>query len=81
MKYYYVRTPYINGRISYAFFVKELEQKGFGDRVEYNPGGWQGNNDRIASPHLRFENSDDALAYALSIGEKVFEFIPYLDTD
>lgn len=78
---FYVRTERINGRFRLALLCAELRSKGFGERVEYNEGGWHDNSLKLVAPHLRFKNGDDAMAYALSVGQAVLKTLPYMEEE
>ena len=75
--YYYVRIKRMNGRNDFYQLAKTLGEHGYGDRVEYFPGGWNDNMISNAAPHLRFTDEGDAVAYCLTYGVTMSKTIPY----
>jgi hypothetical protein len=73
----YVKVQRINGKHDLAELAAKLEPKGFGDRVEYNSGGWRDRQFYIVAPHLKFENEDDAIAYVLAYGGEISKILPF----
>jgi len=67
----YVRVDPINGRYQFTALAEKLELWGFKDRVEYSQGYWVDQLNYTYSPHLKFEDEDDALAYVLAVGGEV----------
>ncbi len=67
----YVSIESAIGRFQLLSLAEKLIERGFGDRVEYNAGGWQDRSFGIIRPHLKFENHDDAMAYVLAFGGTV----------
>lgn len=75
--YYFVRIKRMNGRNDFYELAKTLNEHGYGDRVQYSPGGWNDNMISNAAPHLKFEHEDDAVAYCLTYGCTMSTSIPY----
>lgn len=73
---YYVRIDRMNGRRDFYNLAKNLNDHGYDDRVEYNPGGWVDNLIYTAAPHLKFVLEEDALAYSLTYGTTYGTIIP-----
>lgn len=73
---WYVPIQRLNGRSEFLNLVEKLNVNGFGDRVEYYPGGWADNIVQLSTPHLKFENEDDALAYVLAFGGELSRTVP-----
>lgn len=78
MKYYYIRINYINGVRDYVKLGEWLNSSGTGV-VDYDKGGWSDQMMSNISPHLRFENEADAVAYILSHGGVCLTEIPSED--
>ncbi len=60
----------------YTFAIKEIFSCQFNGKVVYNPGGWNNKEIKSVLPHLEFENGEDALAYNLVYGGRMFTKIP-----
>jgi len=75
----YVKIKRLNGRNDFARLAFELQIRGFEDRVEYHQGGWDDGCVHSVSPHLKFEEHDDALAYILAYGGEISNKIPELE--
>ena len=73
---YYITVDLLNGRRDFYELACKLSERGYEDRVEYNPGGWRDNQISIVLPHLKFLNEDDALAYVLSYGGNISRCVP-----
>lgn len=71
----YVVIKYINGRHELSNLAKLFNDRGYGDTVLYNSGGWK-DNLKVVQPHLMFENESDATAYVLSYGGIISKEIP-----
>ena len=73
---FYVIIERMNGRNELVSLAEKLYNCGFDDRVEYYQGGWLDSEYGNVYPHLKFENEDDAIAYALSVGKHVIKSVP-----
>lgn len=73
---WYVEIPAVNGRHEFLQLIVRLDERGFGDRVDYCQGGWFDTTPDSVQPHLKFENADDALAYVLAYGGELTKTIP-----
>lgn len=75
---WYVPIKRIKGMHDYCALIDHLNSHGFADRVEYHPGGWDDCSTLTMLPHLKFEASDDAIAYVLAFGGTVHKDLPVL---
>lgn len=78
MKHYYIAIDRINGRKRYVELAESLNERGYDDRVEYFEGGWSDRCVDNIAPHLKFNNSEDAVAYTLAYGGTVLTDPPFM---
>ena len=76
---YYVEIKRLNGRKDFYQLVKMIQDRGYGDNVEYFQGDGAFDRYQIL-PHLRFLDEQDALAYCLTYGGIMSKTIPVLVT-
>lgn len=74
----YVKIHKINGRNALAKLAESFLEHGFKDTVLYNEGGWQDKNIFTVSPHLKFEDEQDATAYVLIFGGIISKILPII---
>lgn len=74
---YFVKIIPLNGRYAKAELVSKLNACGISE-AEYFPGGWLDNSMSNVFPHLRFQDEEDALMYALKFGGEVLNEPPAL---
>jgi hypothetical protein len=72
---YYIRIEPIKGQRDLYNLAKNLEERGYDDRVQYHKGGHI-KGVYYADPHLKFEDEQDALAYSLTYGGEVSKEVP-----
>jgi hypothetical protein len=73
---WYVEIPIVSGRRHFLELSEKIDNKKLGDNVEYNSGGWEDGSCNIISPHLKFDDLNDALIYVLSYGGEITQSIP-----
>ena len=78
---WYVALKGINGRYDFFQLVKNLHDRGFIDKVEYFQGGWMDRQVGTIQQHLKFEDEQDALAFALATGNKVSKEPPLVEEE
>ena len=73
---FYIRIHNIAPRL--VNILENVNELGITE-VSFNPGGWSDTSTHRIIAHLRFEHSEDAVAYALKAGEVVEHEIPQLE--
>jgi len=73
---YYIHINKLNGRSDFAKLAEKLYDRGYDDKVEYHPGGQIGDTIDWVSPHLKFVEEQDALAYVLAYGGTILRELP-----
>ena len=76
---WYVALEGVNGRYNFYQLVHKLHERGYTDKVEYFQGGWMDREVGTVKSHLKFEDEQDALAYALATGGKVSREVPLVE--
>lgn len=69
---YFIVVDKINGRKELVLLAEKLNERGYNDRVEYYQG------DLYTTPHFRFVNEDDAIAYSITFGGEISTEIPVI---
>lgn len=77
---YYVEIKRLNGRNDFYHLTRMMQERGYGDNVEYYQVEWSATTQDQILPHLRFLDEQDALAYCLTYGGTMSKTIPTLVT-
>ena len=71
---FYVEAK-INGRCAFYEFARWCQERNITD-AEYFSGGWMDKQIDTVLPHVKFEKSEDAVAFALSSGLRASSTLP-----
>ena len=72
----YVTIDRLCGTRDFLALAENLHSRGYGATVEYFEGGWADGSVTTVLSHLRFQDEQDAYAFALAFGGTVSQTVP-----